>query len=122
MIQDAIARRSCFNLIHLANSFKIDVFAVKNRPYDLVALDRIQKKRVAENPSLELFLASPEDIVLAKLEWYRLGDEVSERQWHDVLGVLRVQADSLDRSYLEKWAAELGVADLLAKARKEAAL
>ena len=58
--------------------------------------------------------------MLAKLEWYRLGDEVSERQWNDVLGVLKVQAGSLDRPYLEKWAAELGVADLLTKAWKEA--
>ena len=60
--------------------------------------------------------------MLAKLEWYRLGDKVSERQWNDVLGVLKVQAGSLDRSYLEQWAAELGVADLLARATKEAGL
>lgn len=120
MIHDAIARRSCFNLIHLATSFKVDVFAVKDRRYGRVALDRIRKKCVnAENPTTEFFLASPEDIVLAKLEWYRLGDEVSERQWNDVMGVLKVQADALDRLYLEKWAAELGVADLLEKAWKE---
>jgi hypothetical protein len=121
MIQDAIARRSWFNLIHLATSFKVDVFAVKDRTYDRVVLDRIRKTRVyAENPSTELFLASPEDIVLAKLEWYRLGDEVSERQWNDVMGVLKVQGDSLDRSYLAKWAAELNVADLLEQAWKQA--
>jgi hypothetical protein len=120
MIHDAIARRSCFNLIHLATSFKVDVFAIKDRPYDRVALDRIGKKLVnAENPITEFFLASPEDIILAKLEWYRLGDEVSERQWNDVMGVLKVQADALDRPYLEKWATELGVADLLEKAWKE---
>jgi len=120
MIHDAIARRSCFNLIHLATSFKVDVFAVKQRQYDRMALDRIRKNRVsAENTTMELFLASPEDIILAKLEWYRLGDEVSERQWNDVMGVLKVQAEALDRPYLEKWAAELGVADLLSKAWKE---
>jgi hypothetical protein len=120
MILDAIARRSCFNLIHLATSFKVDVFAVKNRPYDRVALSRIEKKSVdSENPSAQFYLASPEDIILAKLEWYRLGDEVSERQWGDVLGVLKVQGDRLDRQYLEKWATELGVADLLEKAWKE---
>lgn len=117
----AIARRSCFNAIHLATSFKVDVFAMKNRPYDHAAIGRIRKRRIAtDTSSRDFFLASPEDIVLAKLEWYRLGDEVSERQWNDVLGVLKVQAGSLDRSYLEKWAAELGVADLLAKAWKEA--
>ena len=122
MIQDAIAHRSCFNLIHLATSFKVDIFAMKNRRYDRVALGRIRKKRVnAENHSTEFFLASPEDIVLAKLEWYRLGDEVSERQWNDVIGVLKVQGDSLDRPYLEKWAVELGVDDLLEKAWKEVA-
>jgi hypothetical protein len=120
MILDAIARRSCFNLIHLATSFKVDVFAVKDRPYDRVALDRIQRQCVhAENASTNFFLASPEDIVLAKLEWYRLGDEVSERQWGDVIGVLKIQGDSLDRLYLDQWAAELRVADLLAKAWKE---
>lgn len=120
MIRDAIARRSCFNLIHLATSFKVDVFAVKNRRYDRVALDRIGKRRVnIENSAKEFYLASPEDIVLAKLEWYRLGNEVSERQWNDVLGVLRVQGDSLDRPYLFQWATELGVADLLVQAWEE---
>lgn len=120
MIQDAIERRSCFNLIHLATSLKVDVFAVKDRRYDRVALDRIKKQCVhAENASTDFFLASPEDIVLAKLEWYRLGDEISERQWNDVIGVLRIQGDSLDRPYLDKWAAELHVADLLAKAWME---
>jgi hypothetical protein len=120
MIMDAISRRSCFNLIHLATSFKVDVFVIKNRPYDRVALSRIQKMRSElDSPSSRFFLASPEDIVLAKLEWYRLGDEISERQWSDVLGVIRVNQASLDRAYLEKWAVELGIADLLAKIWKE---
>jgi len=121
MMLDAIARRSCFNLIHLATSFKVDVFVVKNRPYDRHVLTRITDECVdVENPSLRFFLASPEDIILAKLEWYRLGDEISERQWGDVLGVLKVQQGVLDRKYLEHWAADLGVADLLAKAFQEA--
>lgn len=120
MIQDAITCRSCFNLIHLATSFKVDVFAVKDRPYDRVALDRIRRQSVhTENASTDFFLASAEDIILAKLEWYWLGDEVSERQWNDVIGVLKIQGDLLDRSYLDKWAAELHVADLLAKAWQE---
>ena len=119
-VSDAIARRSCFNTIHLETSFKVDVFAVKNRPYDRTALQRAEKRSVdEENPSIQFFFASPEDIVLSKLEWYRLGNEVSERQWSDVIGVLKVQENSLDRAYLDKWAAELGVADLLESAWRE---
>jgi hypothetical protein len=118
MILDAIARRSCFNLIHLETSFKVDVFVVKNRQYDRAAFSRIKKPQTKpDTPSF--FLASAEDIILAKLEWYRLGDEISERQWSDVLGVMKVNGPSLDRAYLDKWASELGVADLLSKAWSE---
>jgi len=60
-----------------------------------------------------------EDIILTKLEWNRLGGEVSDRQWREVLGVLAVQADRLDPDYLRKWAVDLGVADLLQRAFKE---
>jgi hypothetical protein len=60
-------------------------------------------------------------VVLFKLRWYRLGDEVSDQQWNDVLGVLRVQAGKLDEGYLDQWAAEEGVADLLVRARAQAA-
>ena len=63
--------------------------------------------------------ASPEDTILAKLEWYRLGNEVSERQWRDVLGVLKTRAGTLELSYLQKWADELKVSDLLERALKE---
>lgn len=120
MISDAIARKSCFNVIHMPTSFKVDLFAVKNRPYDKMALQRIRKDSLdEEHPSEEFFQASPEDIILSKLEWYRLGDEVSDSQWRDVLGVMKVQGGALDRAYLEKWAAELGVADLLKRAWEE---
>jgi hypothetical protein len=64
-------------------------------------------------------VASPEDTVLAKLEWFRLGGETSERQWWDVVGVLKVTSD-VDRAYLRHWAASLGVADLLERALADA--
>jgi hypothetical protein len=65
-------------------------------------------------------VASPEDTILAKLEWVRRGGETSERQWWDVVGVLRVTAGA-DRDYLGKWASALGVADLLERAIAAAA-
>lgn len=64
-------------------------------------------------------VASAEDILLAKLEWFRLGGEVSERQWRDVLGILKVQGDSLDYRYLFNLGEELEIKDLLDKAIQE---
>jgi len=121
MIRGALSTRSCFNLIHLATSFKVDVFVLKQRPYDRVALERREKRSLdADSPDIEVYLASPEDTVLAKLEWYRLGNEVSDRQWRDVLGIFRLQQGQLDCDYLRKWAADLRVADLLERALREA--
>lgn len=121
MIRGALATRSCFNLIHLATSFKVDVFVLKGRAYDHAALVRKEKRSIdTDSPDIELFLASPEDTVLAKLEWYRLGDEVSDRQWRDVLGIFKSQQGHLDRDYMRKWAVELRVADLLDRALREA--
>lgn len=122
MISDAIRRKSCFNVIHLATMFKVDVFAVKDRDYDREALRRIHKDTLTLDPSGdEFFLASAEDIVLNKLEWFRLGDKVSERQWQDVLGVLKVQHGRLDMDYLQRWSDRIGVRDLLEEALRQAA-
>jgi hypothetical protein len=121
MIRGAIANRSCFNVIHLATSFKVDVFVAKDRGFDRAALARKEKRSVdPDAPTVEVFLASAEDTVLSKLEWYRLGEEISDRQWRDVLGVLKTQRGRLDRPYMQKWAAELRVADLLDRAWREA--
>jgi hypothetical protein len=121
MIRDAIARRSCFNVIHMPTMYKVDIFVLKNRPYDHTAIERASPRPLDLDAPRELFqVAAAEDTVLAKLEWYRLGDEVSERQWKDVLEVLRVQRTILDCDYMAQWAAELGVADLLQRAWQEA--
>lgn len=123
MIREAIADHACFNVIHLPTMFKVDVFIAKERAFDRHAFGRKIRKAIDPAiPEFEVFLASAEDIILAKLEWYRLGDEVSERQWSDVQSVLKTQKDRIDRVYLAKWATELGVADLLQRACEEAGL
>lgn len=121
-IRDAIRRHSSFNLISLSTSFKVDVFVRQDRPYSLNEFTRRVRLRVGTNPDLFGWFASAENILLNKLEWYRMGGERSDRQWRDVLAILRVQTDALDASYLSRWAQELGVADLLSRARTDAGL
>jgi len=113
MIRDAIGRSASFNLIHLETMIKIDVFIVKAQPYDSKALTRRQPDTLDEESSRKFFLSSPEDIILSKLQWYQGGGRVSEQQWKDVLGVLKVQADKLDLEYLKYWASKLNLSDLL---------
>ena len=121
MIVDAIKMGSSFNMIHLDTMFKIDVFLLKNDAYAKSAFQRRKKDTFeAESGALEVYLASPEDILLHKLYWFKIGGNVSERQWGDVLGILKVQADSLDNGYLRYWANDMGVTDLLDKAIHEA--
>jgi hypothetical protein len=120
MITDAIKRQTSFNLIHYETMFKIDVFILKNRLFDRQAFLRRLEKSVSENGSQRLFFATPEDIILNKLEWYKMGGRTSDRQWNDVLGVLKVQGRQLDMAYLKQWAEELNVSDLLEKVLEEA--
>jgi len=122
-VEDAVSRRSSFNLIHLETIIKIDVFIPKSDPFDLMTFGRARERLLASDRGGDLFtVASPEDVVLRKLDWYRTGGEVSERQWGDVIGVLKVQAEALDRAYLAEWAVRLGVSDLLERALADAGL
>jgi hypothetical protein len=119
-LRSAVAARSSCNFIHLATMFKIDVFVSKGRPFDHQAIERARPQTIDETPSAARFpIASPEDTVLAKLEWFRRGGETSERQWWDVVGILRV-VDTADHAYLRHWANALGVADLLERALVDA--
>ena len=119
-MRTAAAERRSFNLIHLATMFKIDVFVSKGRPFDRAAVERARPQTMGDEArDVRFFVASAEDTVLAKLEWFRLGGETSERQWWDIVGVLRVGADA-DRTYLRQWSAALGVSDLLERALADA--
>jgi hypothetical protein len=123
MILDAILRRKSFNVIHLATMFKADIFVSEIHPWARSEMSRRQSERfgVGED-AVTLYLASPEDTILHKLEWYRQGGGVSDRQWTDVLGVLKVQGVALDLPYLRQWAGELGLTELLDRALDEAGL
>jgi hypothetical protein len=122
-IIDAIRTRSCFNLIHLETMIKVDVFIAGDEPYSRETFRRRRKDTLDENEdSIQFYLVSAEDIVLAKLDWYRTGGEVSERQWQDVLGVLKVQENLLDRKYLQCWASELKLSALLERAIADAGI
>ncbi len=119
-MRDAIEHRSSFNLIHYETAFKVDFFICKLRAFDQMELERRIPTVIATEPEQRVYVVSPEDVVLAKLEWYRLAGEVSDRQWRDILGVLKVRAGELDVAYLRHWAGEIGVSDLLERAFKEA--
>ncbi len=119
-VRDAVLRRGSFNLIHLETMLKVDVFVATDRPFDRRALERAQEAPSAGGGAQPIPLATAEDVVLAKLEWYRRGNEASMRQWTDILGVLAASGPNLDRGYLEAGARELGVTDLLQRALKEA--
>ena len=117
----AAAERRSVNLIHLETMFKIDVFVSKDRPFDREVARRARAQVIDQSPAAPLVLvASAEDTVLAKLEWFRRGGETSERQWWDIVGVLRVNP-AVDTEYMNRWSAELGVADLLVQALAQAA-
>jgi hypothetical protein len=117
MISDAIRRRATFNLVHLATMLKVDVFIRKGRAFDVQSFERVVRKPLDVAEGARSFdLTTAEDIILHKLDWYRLGSEISERQWLDLVGVLKVQENAIDVAYLRHWASQLAVAELLERA------
>jgi hypothetical protein len=119
-IREAVLHQRSFNVIHLETMFKVDVFVVKKRPFHHSQMERRLAQVIATDPDRTAYVATAEDTILAKLEWYRMSGDVSEQQWRDVLGVMKVQADRLDLAYLRQWAAQLNISDLLERAIKEA--
>jgi hypothetical protein len=122
MLLEAIQRQASCNLIHLDTMHKVDIFILRRTPYETEAFNRRRKDTLDEEHDVEFFLASPEDTILHKLDWYREGGEVSDRQWADVLGVLKVQKEGIDMEYLRHWAAELDLNGLLEKACQDAGI
>ncbi len=119
MISESIRHNSSFNIIHRNSIFKVDVFIPPQRPFQQSQLARAQRETFHLESEISANFATAEDTILSKLEWFRMGGEVSERQWRDVIGVLKTREGELDLDYLRKWAGELKVSDLLERALQE---
>jgi hypothetical protein len=107
-----------FNVIYMPLAFKFDLFPADAFPLGKQELDRavfLAGTEISESPTP---FVSPEDVLLAKLHWFRLGGEVSEVQWRDVQGIIRTCGATLDRHYLTESARTLQVSTQLAKALK----
>jgi len=119
MIRNAIERRASFNLIHLETMFKVDVFLPQQRPFDQQQFARRTLRMIDKESAREVYFATPEDTILAKLAWYRLGGETSERQLRDIQGIFQLQRNQLDIPYLQQSATALQVTDLLRQMLQE---
>jgi hypothetical protein len=115
-VEAAVRRCTSFNLIHLKTMIKVDLFVFSGTPLARQEMARRQILPIPGEPTAQLQFASPEDTILQKLLWYRKGGGVSERQWTDILGVIKVQGKTLDLGYLEEWAERVEIEDLLARA------
>lgn len=117
VIEDAVRKRGQFNAIHLDVAFKIDLWLRKDAPYDVVCFER---RLLGEMFGREVWVSSPEDVILSKLLWYRAAPTLA-RQFQDVIEVYEIQEPYLEQEYLDRWARALGLADLLERVRQEAA-
>ena len=119
-MREAVQNRSSFNVIHLQTMFKVDIYLLKEDDFSRNEIARREKVRIDEETARELYIASAEDTLLHKLFWFQAGRGVSERQWSDAMGILRIQKNRLDKVYLKQSAGAMGVEKLLEKAYHEA--
>ncbi|MBI3099784.1 MAG: hypothetical protein HYY93_16355 [Planctomycetes bacterium] len=121
-VRAAVRSHGSFNVIHQELQIKVDVFAAEGSIFGPHQLRRRSRMTVSEETGAGVYVSSPEDIVLVKLDGYRKGGGVSDRQWRDILGVLKVRGDSIDKAYMICLAAEASLTGLLDRALREAGL
>lgn len=122
-VRAATLRRSCFNIIHLATMLKVDIFVPRRDATLNAQLARRQLVRIGDLVSgITLPLASAEDMVLQKIRWFEKGGGSSQQQWRDIMGMLKVQGDTLDRAYLLDQAEQMGIRLLLDQALQDGEL
>ncbi|MBK8648120.1 MAG: hypothetical protein IPN16_16590 [Gemmatimonadetes bacterium] len=109
----AVQSRGAFNAVHMHSGVKVDFFIAGSDPFERERLRTRIAVLVTVDPPRSLWFDTAEHTLLRKLEWYRRGGEVSERQWRDVLAIVALQGATLDRLELDRWATTLGVSDLL---------
>ncbi len=115
---DALRSRSSFSAIQYATSMKVDFFLAEDAPFARRQMDR--RRAVHVDPGRTMYFYTPEDLIVRKLLWFRAGGEVSDRQWRDVLGILKALRSGIDLKYLRDAAEEVEVADLLRRALSNA--
>jgi len=120
MIKEAIASKSSFNIIHLEAMIKVDIFIFNDTSFAQSEMSRRRRELIMSDPESFVSLPTPEDIILQKLLWFEMGGRVSDRQWQDILGVINVQSNKLDLTYLNSWAKKLNLFELLQQALKDA--
>ena len=117
MIRDAARRRSSCNFIHLGTGFNVDIFLSQDAPYPR---EQMRRRQLAQFDDTHQFpVSSIEDTILAKVDWYHIGGEISDRQWNDLHELITLRGADLDLAYLYHWAAEIGRAELLDRALTE---
>ena len=118
--QKALRLGRPFNVIYMPTAFKFDLFPARAFPLGIQELDRavfLADNGLSEDPAP---FVTPEDILLAKLHWFRAGGEVSDVQWRDIQGIVRGRRETLDRVYLEQSASRLRVEGLLERPLRQA--
>lgn len=119
-MREAVRSGRSFNIVDLESAFKVDVFVKGEGPFDREEFERAEPQIIDAESGRTIVVKSAEDTVLRKLQWFVAGGGTSDRQWTDVLGLLKVQTGRLDVDYMRRWAASLGLEEHLERALCEA--